>query len=117
MADVDISLYAAGLTCERAPPLGEFAAAAFEPGKVRLRQYARDFLTGEVPVPDTAPKAEAPVDTGDTGALDGDDAEPEVAGDGGRGDSEDDDSDSASARAQRPYETEKDTRAAAKVFS
>ena len=51
-----VSLYAAGDSNENAPMLAEFAAASFEPGKIRLRQYARDFLTGVVSVPDDAPK-------------------------------------------------------------
>ncbi|VDC05898.1 unnamed protein product [Peniophora sp. CBMAI 1063] len=48
------SIYAAGHSVDGAPELAIFADASFKTGRIRLKQYARDFLTGEVPVPDTA---------------------------------------------------------------
>ncbi|VDC00378.1 unnamed protein product [Peniophora sp. CBMAI 1063] len=46
----DTTLYAAGDSKPGAPTLSEFASASLQPAKIRLRQFARDMLTGQVPV-------------------------------------------------------------------
>lgn len=63
------SIYASGDVKETAPILSNFAAASFETGRLRLRQYARDCLTGDVH------EGTTPAQNGETGGVAVDDAD------------------------------------------